>query len=317
MSAEDNGTRFTGRYQVFDFHLHALPMFLLDILNGAADDDLNLFRQLWQGDIIEPCVLDETIERMDANNVRQGLLSGNNKMVQHWIERYPHRFFASFTPDFEFENHQVAAKRFEKGVEEGKWHAFGELMLPHMGRPLNDPILFPYYQVCERKGFPAVYHSGFTGQSPHLFVSPYRFRVELGYPLLLQDIVENFPKLKIVISHMGWPFFDQALYMLYTYPNVYLDTSAVNWFLGASVFERMLKEAVETAGSQHILFGSDQMLWPEKIAQALKPIVTADYLTNNDKGCILWDNAIDLLADVMRMQRCRQRINAKFKTGAE
>jgi predicted TIM-barrel fold metal-dependent hydrolase len=239
-------------------------------------------------------LLKKTLEYMDRNNVVQGLVSGDNLMVESWVQAYPDRFLGSFSPDMSVQDHQSAAKQFEKEVEAGKWRAMGELGLPYGGLPLNDPLLFPYYEICERKKIPVFFHTGLDGPNPQQLVSP-KFKLELGDPLLLQDIVIRFPNLKVVIMHMGWPFSDHALYMLYAYPNVYLDTAVVNWILGKSVFERMLKEAVETVGSDRILFGSDQMVWPQMITPAVEAIKNADYLTENDKRQILYENAKQLL----------------------
>jgi predicted TIM-barrel fold metal-dependent hydrolase len=71
--------------------------------------------------------------------------------------------------------------------------------------------------------------------------------------------------------------------MLYAYPNVYLDTAVVNWILGSSIFDRMLKEAADTVGSNRFLFGSDQTVRPQMITPAVQAIVKADYLTDKDK----------------------------------
>jgi predicted TIM-barrel fold metal-dependent hydrolase len=117
----------------------------------------------------------------------------------------------------------------------------------------------------------------------------------LSDPLLLEDVAIRFPKLKIVIAHMGWPFYDHALYMLWTYENVYLDTSAVNWIVGKELFNRMLHEAVDTVGSDRILFGSDQMVWPQMITPAVESIRGAPFLSDQDKKNILGENARRLL----------------------
>jgi hypothetical protein len=119
--------------------------------------------------------------------------------------------------------------------------------------------------------------------------------VELGDPLLLQDVVVRFPKLKLVIMHMGWPFFDHALYMLYAYPNVFMDVAVTDWILGKEVFERMLRETIDTVGSDRILFGSDQMAWPQMITPAVEAVRDAKFLTESDKRRILWQNATTLL----------------------
>jgi uncharacterized protein len=117
----------------------------------------------------------------------------------------------------------------------------------------------------------------------------------LSDPLLLEDVAIRFPKLKIVIAHMGWPFFDHALYMLWAYENVYLDTAVVDWIVGREVFNRMLKEAVDTVGSDRILFGSDQMVWPQMITPAVESIRNAVFLSDRDKRNILGENARRLL----------------------
>jgi len=101
--------------------------------------------------------------------------------------------------------------------------------------------------------------------------------------------------LKIVIAHMGWPYYDHALYMLFTYENLYLDTGIVNWILGKELFNRMLKEAVESVGSDRILFGTDQMVWPQMITPAVESIRDAPFLSDQDKRNILGENARRLL----------------------
>jgi predicted TIM-barrel fold metal-dependent hydrolase len=117
----------------------------------------------------------------------------------------------------------------------------------------------------------------------------------LSDPLLLEDVALRFPKLRIVIMHMGWPFYDHALYMLFAYENVYLDTATVNWVLGKKLFNRMLEEAVDTVGSDRILFGTDQMVWPQMITPAVESIRDAPFLSDQDKRNILGENARRLL----------------------
>ena len=279
-------------YPVFDVHLHALNP---EFLRAANSANFGPHRRTFGKMVSDPALLlKKTIEYMDKNNVRKGLLSGDNQLVQSWVKAYPDRFIPSFDVDYNLADHHAAAKQFEKEVEQGKWRALGELGLPYEGMALDDPALFPYYEVCERQGLPVFFHTGLDGPDPQQLVSP-KFRVELGDPLLLQAVVTRFPKMKVVIMHMGWPYFDHALYMLYAHSNVYLDTAVVDWILGRSVFDRMLKEAVDTAGSDRILFGSDQMVWPQMITPAVRSVSEAPYLNEQDKRRILWGNAASLM----------------------
>lgn len=276
---------------VFDVHLHAMPP---KFFERATEANFGAHRKTATGMVTDSeQVLAKTIEQMDKNNIRAGLLSGSNDMVQDWVRRHPGRFLPSFTPDLSLKDHKEAASRFEREVADGRWRAVGELGLPYAGKALNDTTLFPYYEVCEKAGIPVLFHTGLDGPDPQRLVSP-AFRIELGDPLLLQEVVIRFPKLKVVIMHMGWPFFDHALYMLYAYPNVFVDVAVVDWILGKAVFERMLREAVDTVGSDRILFGSDQMVWPQMITPAVAAIRDAKFLSQNDKLRILWGNSAAL-----------------------
>ena len=283
-------------YPVLDCHVHA--MMQKTIVEAARLSDFGAHRKTTKGIVDDPKVLlTQTIEYMNKNNIRKALLSGDKQMIREWISAYPERFLASFGGGaaVTIKQHQEAAKQFEKEVDQGMWAAMGELGLAYAGMALNDPALFPYYEVCERKGIPVFFHTGGPGGPDPQRLLSQRFRVELADPLMLQDVVIRFPNLRIVIMHMGWPFTDNALYMLYEYPNVYLETAGVEWQLGPSLFKRILREAVETTGSDHIVFGSDATLWPWLMTAAVDSIRTADFLTAADKRKILWENAAGLL----------------------
>jgi predicted TIM-barrel fold metal-dependent hydrolase len=285
------------KYPVLDLHVHV--MMLQNLIDAAEQSDFGAHRKTTTGIVTDPKVLlTKTIESMDANNIRKAMVFSNQNMIREWVSAYPDRFLVSYQPGGSADNtrkHQAAAAQFEKEIDQNKWVAMGELGLAYQGRALNDPAYYPYYEVCERKGLPVFFHTGGpNGPDPQRMFSE-RFRVELADPLLLQDVVARFPKLKIVLMHMGWPYADNALYMLYSYPNVYLEISGVNWLLGPSLFNRLLREAVETGGSDRILFGSDAPLWPQFMTAAVDSVRKADFLTPEDKRKILWDNAAALL----------------------
>jgi uncharacterized protein len=211
-----------GPDQVFDVHLHAVKAESFPDVSGA---NFGAHRKTATGQVRDSALLlQATLAEMNRNHVRQGLISGDPGVVRRWADAHPDRFLASYDPDLTQQDQAAAVAQFEKETREGRWRAMGELGLPYAGRPLNDPALFPYYDVCQRLGIPVFFHTGLDGPEPQKLVSPV-FRVDLGDPLLLQDVAVKFPELQIVIMHMGWPFFDHALYMLYAYPNVYLDTA--------------------------------------------------------------------------------------------
>lgn len=274
--------------KVFDVQLHAFSS--LEGFRRASSYSFGPHAKTADAEVQEiDRHLQKTIEFMDANNVAIGVVSGDNHAVQEWRSAHPRRFLASFRPDLSRSDLQESADTFAQELEQGLWHGLGELTLPYEGLPLSDPVLDPFLRICEHRKIPAAYHTGLDGPDP-----PGSFQVELGDPLLLQEVVRKFPDLPIIIMHMGWPFFDHALYMMYAFPNVYGDLGVINWILGEALFHRMLLEATETVGSEKLLFGSDQMAWPQMITPAVTAILSADFLTEVEKENILWNNAVGL-----------------------
>jgi uncharacterized protein len=280
-----------GNIEAIDVHMHAMKP--EDFAGAPVSANFGAFRKTFGTNEQDPdALLRRTIAEMDRNHIAKGVISGDDDVVAKWVERYPNRFLAAYNHWCDGKPETVA--KFESEWKAGKWKAIGELGLPYGGYPLNDPACFPLFELAQRYGIPVFFHTGFAGPNPQAGFAP-KFRIALSDPLLLEDLAIRFPKLKIVIMHMGWPFYDHALYMLWTYENVYLDTATVNWLVGKELFNRMLREAVDTMGSDRILFGSDQMVWPQMITPAIGSIRDAPFLSDQDKRNILSENARRLL----------------------
>jgi hypothetical protein len=52
-----------------------------------------------------------------------------------------------------------------------------------------------------------------------------------------------------------------------------------------------LKSAKEYGVLDRVLFGSDQMVWPEAITSSINFLKSMDFLTENEKQMILYKNA--------------------------
>ncbi len=273
-----------------DVHLHAMNP---ENFSVPASANFGAHRKTYGTNERDPeAVLRRTLAEMDKNHVSKGVISGDDDVVAKWVERYPNRFLPSYSHRCDGKPETVS--KFEAEWKAGKWKAIGELGPPYGGHPLNDPACFPLFEIAQRYDIPVFFHTGLGGPNPQEGFAP-KFRISLSDPLLLEDVAIRFPKLKIVIMHMGWPFYDHALYMHFTYQNVYLDTGIVDWILGKKLFNRMLEEAVATVGSDRILFGTDQMVWPQMITPAVESIRDAPFLSDQDKRNILGENARRLL----------------------
>ena len=56
---------------------------------------------------------------------------------------------------------------------------------------------------------------------------------------------------------------------MYQYPNLYADLSTVTWVIPRPAFLNYLRELVDAGLGKRLMFGSDQMWWPESIGWAV------------------------------------------------
>lgn len=80
-------------------------------------------------------------------------------------------------------------------------------------------------------------------------------RMEFARPILLDEIAREFPMLKIIVAHLGYPWIDECVVLLGKHPNVFADVSA----LLHRPFEayRALVTCHESGVIEKLLFGSD------------------------------------------------------------
>jgi hypothetical protein len=115
---------------------------------------------------------------------------------------------ATFFPEAEAASY--VAEQVADGVEVFKIHVqVGEFHL-------DDPLLDPVWGLLEDAGTPVVVHAGsgpvgneFTGPDP------------------LRRVLERFPRLCVIVAHMGAPECEEFLVLAETYERVHLDTTMV------------------------------------------------------------------------------------------
>jgi uncharacterized protein len=113
-----------------------------------------------------------------------------------------------------------------------------------------DPLGREFLRVCEaleRLELPLLIHQGTTFARAGSLL--------LARPILLDELALRHPRLKIVIAHMGHPWFDEAIAVVRRHPHVYADISALvsrRWLL-----YQALVAAVEYRVEHKLLFGTD------------------------------------------------------------
>jgi uncharacterized protein len=119
-------------------------------------------------------------------------------------------------------------------------------------------------------GPPGIAHDS----SPVPFKSP-EFRLTMGDPLLLEDVLLRHKRLRLSVMPAGWPHLDRMLALLQARPNVYVDTAGLQSPLPVprAAYYRHLRGLVETGFAKRILFGSD---FPDQVAAGIDAISAAD-----------------------------------------
>lgn len=114
------------------------------------------------------------------------------------------------------------------GPEKVDWlynHGFAALKMIMPKVEYDDRSLWPIYERAQALGMPCNIHCGILG----------RLRNEAGHdlssrrmrPIHLDAVLRSFPDLKILMPHLGQPWYDEAWAMLATYDNLYWDLTGV------------------------------------------------------------------------------------------
>ncbi len=234
-----------------------------------------------------------TLDAMDEHNIVLGFVSGPLETVQTWREFAPERFVGGA----EFGRAGVVSLgELRARFEDRRLGLLGEIGAQYEGLSPSDPQLEPYFALAEELDIPVGIHTG-TSAPRTAFGHPAagafpNFRLRYGNPLLLEDLLVRHPNLRVFMMHLGDPWLTETLAMLWMYPDLYLDLSVKNWVYPRKVFHRYLKALVDAGYSKRLMFGSDQMIWPKAIALAIEGIESADFLTEDQKQDIFYNNAV-------------------------
>ena len=243
----------------------------------------------------DAAVMADTVAQMRRFNIVSGVIAGDRSVVALWMKAHPDRFIpaANFFVD-EKAPPAAYADALESQVKSGETRLFAEITPQYRGLRPDDPSLEPFYTMAERLDVPVGIHMGYGAPGGPYWVYP-KYRASLGNPLLLEDLLTRHPKLRIYVMHAGMPMTDEIIALMYSHPQVYVDISADNWGVPRAEFHHHLKRLVEAGYGTRIMFGSDQMVWPQTIEVAIDSITSAPFLTESQKRDILYNNAARFL----------------------
>jgi predicted TIM-barrel fold metal-dependent hydrolase len=298
---------------VIDVHLHALPAdaqgppplaMCTPVTPGLYWDQRAPWPERFMATFKEPPCSDpvwspetdeelmrRTLAVMQRRNVI-GVASGPAELVARWRAAAPDRIIPGLMLDGVSGGETPEVVR--RMVEAGDLAVLGELTNQYAGIEPSDPRLEPFLSLAEELDIPVGIHIG-AGPPGAPYLGSDEYRARLHSPLTVEDALLRHPNLRVYVMHAGWPMLDDMLAVLWAHPQVHVGLGVIVYALPRAEFYRYLRTLVEAGFGSRIMFGSDQMVWPETLERAIDVIEEAPFLTEEQKRDILYNNAARFL----------------------
>jgi len=276
---------------IIDVHLHAYPA-----------------TQPFDSPIVNPITGRKTVIRngsehmaaclaeMKRLNVTRGIVSGGNGdrlgAAVAWHDRDPARILVGAGVRGSEDTPLPPLDALRQLHAQGKLQVIGELSAQYAGLTLSDPSYDALLSLAEELDVPVALHTGSMPEGTPFDPCCRNARARHGNPGLIEEALNRHAKLRLNLMHCGWPYLDDTMAMLMLYPNVYADTGAIDWLLPQAAFNDYLQALVKAGFGKRIMFGTDQMFWPDAIGLAIGRIQSAAFLTREQKRDILYNNAV-------------------------
>ena len=194
--------------------------------------------------------------------------------VLQYTEKYPERFegLAGYNPfriRESLKEIEIAVRQFHfKGVYV---HIYG------FGIPLHDRKMYPLYALCEELKVPVSMQVGHVLEA---------MPSEMGRPIYLDQIACDFPNLKIIGAHTGWPWVEELISVCYKWENIWFGIDA---WLPKYLSPAILQFINSRMGRDRCVWGTNGLPWKQSLDQVDELGLKAEV-----KQKLLYDNAVEV-----------------------
>ena len=235
-----------------------------------------------QADEVEPPALTQTISAMDRANVGKGLICSwqnqhevliSNEEVAEMINQFPDRLVGIASAPM---HRPVRAVREIRNYVKNYGFKGLRIVQWHWKLPVTHAYYYPLFVECVELGIPVCLQVGHTGP---LMPSEY------GRPIpYIDQIALDFPDLKIVCGHIGYPWTTEMIAVCTKHRNVYIETSAYT----SKRYPAELVTFLKNHGRGKVMFGTNYpMITPEKCLENLDDL----HLGEEVERKFLYENA--------------------------
>lgn len=170
---------------------------------------------------------DELVAYLDQVGVDKALLkTGDNETTQR--SKYPMEKLKAYIESHEDRLIGIAGVDVHKGmraVRELEWAVrelgFKGVNIGPYEQKLraNDKKFYPIYAKCCELDIPVLLHTSVNFSTELL--------LDFGNPMYIDEVAVDFPELKIVCVHGGWPWITQMVAVAWRHKNVYIEISGI------------------------------------------------------------------------------------------
>jgi predicted TIM-barrel fold metal-dependent hydrolase len=164
---------------------------------------------------------------LDAAGITRSLITGfdektsagetfiPNELIDAIHRRHPGRFLPFAGSDIL--RGVAAVRELEGWVRERGFR--GLSLRPFMiGLPADHRSYYLFYEKCVELGVPVSIHTSANWTTAAVN--------DLGHPRHIDPVAADFPELRIIMSHAGYPWVLEAVLLAWKYPHVYLELAA-------------------------------------------------------------------------------------------
>ena len=161
----------------------------------------------------------------------------------------------------------------------------GAHLYPHWFDEAPDAAkYYPFYAKCCELNVPIMLQVGHC-----LVYNPHRRLPSVGRPICLDRIAIDFPDLKLIGMHVGYPWYEEMISVAWKHPNVYIGLDAY----APKHWPEATRHYMNTFGQDKVMFGTD---WPVVDPErAMSDVADMDWRPNA-KRKVLRDTAAGLFS---------------------
>ncbi len=159
----------------------------------------------------------------------------------------------------------------------------GAHLYPHWFDEAPDAAkYYPFYAKCCELDVPIMMQVGHC-----LVYNPHRRLPSVGRPICLDRIAIDFPDLKLIGMHIGYPWYEEMISVAWKHPNVHIALDAY----APKHWPEATKHYMNTFGQDKVMFGTD---WPVVDPERAMAEVAEMEWRPGAKRKVLRDNAAKL-----------------------